>query len=250
MGTPKSSILIGCSIINHPFLGTLHCRKPPNGRGPWYCDESQPPGWRVRRLSFLRLSLRPQIHISVYLYIHMYIYTLNLVLICTINCFFLMKDSITSKSHPGMFAWRNSMDILWLRLWAVQATDQCFLDVASYEKWWMLLWEENYDDMSMVEMNWTDKWHHDSEHHPAKPEVCHLYHLAVGDPNSISLGGPLHAGTPGSVENRLMAPWVTRRCRRECWNLEVASSSRCTGPAAEAADGASVPWRFPQWKWG
>ena len=133
---------------NHPFLGTTHFRKPPNGRGPWYCDESQPPGWRVRRLSFLRLSLRPQIHISVYIYIliHMYIYThtLNLVLICTINCYFLMKDSITSKSHPGMFAWRNSMDILWLRLWAVQATDQCFLDVASYEKWWMFLWEDNY----------------------------------------------------------------------------------------------------------
>ena len=44
---------------------------------------------------------------------------------------------------------------------------------------------------------------------------------------------------PGSVENRLMAPWVTRRCRRECWNLEVASSSRCTGPAE-----GSCRWGF------
>ena len=30
-----------------------------------------------------------------------------------------------------------------------------------------------------------------------------------------------------------MAPWATRRCRRECWNPGVESSSRCTGPAAD-----------------
>ena len=58
-------------------------------------------------------------------------------------------------------------------------------------------------------MDWT-KWAQDSEHklkHIAR-YVCHI---------------------------ASMAPWVTRRRRASwaCWNLEAASSSRCTGPRAD-----------------
>ena len=40
-GTPKSSILIGFSIINHPFWGTpicgnIHIMTPPGGRGCFF----------------------------------------------------------------------------------------------------------------------------------------------------------------------------------------------------------------------